>query len=693
MHRGHSSQRGWGAVLAGLMLACAAALVPWYAYLLAPTASPPTSSGSPSTGENHWTTDRLPAYSYETRPTGASRPPRPVPDAYPLTTPPGQPSRMQPPGPDAPPYRPYLPGPARLTSYIAGPAEPRAQTPQPGTVAQPNAILHVLPQEGTRAATRTPSQPAVQPAGIADSWQRIPAVVDEQTFDPPTRVKIPLLRTLPSDAVRVDPQSGRVTVAVRDAPLNQVLGLLAEQHGINIICSEDVTARISITIRNAPFDEALDAILSVAGNTALRQGESLLITSVANKGNVPPRAQGRETRLFVLDFVSAADADVVIKGLLSPVGQSFPVESDELDRRKTRELVVVEDLPAYLSRIDRVVRQLDAPPRQVLIEAHIMTVELEDDCHHGVDWSYIREANPALTLQTTGFADATVSPALIFDLDAGELAALIECLKTTTDAKTLASPKVFALNGQQARIQVGEQLGYRVITTTQTSSMESVEFLEVGVILTVTPQITPDNRVLMKVKPVVSSGQIDPDTKLPEEETTEVETSLILRDGHGIVIGGLIQEEDVEVQQKVPFLGDLWLVGRLFQMRKIDRRRTELIVTLIPHIVPYDEECYERESQQFFRATTPIVHGPLLPYPRPFEPSLPDASQPPPCLNNWRDWGSAAATVPDWCEGPPAGSREQSRPLPPAYYEEVPDPLGTPQAGETLPGLISEPSP
>ena len=191
---------------------------------------------------------------------------------------------------------------------------------------------------------------------------------------------------------------------------------------------------------------------------------------------------------------------------------------------------------------------------------------------------------------------------------------------------------------------------------------------------------------------VCATGQINPDTKVPDTETTEVETSLILRDGHGIVIGGLIQEEDIDVQDKVPFFGDLWLVGRLFQMRRVDRKRTELIVTLIPHIVPYHPECYRRESEQFCRATTPIVHGPLLPYPRPFEPSLPDASHPPACLYRWRGCGPAG-TAADWGKMPHAACDDRSQPLPPVYYEAAPDPLDVPQADEALPGPIPGPSP
>src|SRR5690606_7175650 len=106
-------------------------------------------------------------------------------------------------------------------------------------------------------------------------------------------------------------------------------------------------------------------------------------------------------------------------------------------------------------------------------------------------------------------------------IEGSHLNALIEAVKSTTDAKTLASPKVAVLNGQQAKIQIGGKLGYLVTTTTQTSTMQNVNFLETGVILSVTPVITDDNQILMHVRPEVSSGRINSDTGLPDSETTE----------------------------------------------------------------------------------------------------------------------------------------------------------------------------
>jgi type IV pilus assembly protein PilQ len=167
-------------------------------------------------------------------------------------------------------------------------------------------------------------------------------------------------------------------------------------------------------------------------------------------------------------------------------------------------------------------------------------------------------------------------------------------------------------------------LGYFVTTTTQTSTLQDVRFLEVGVVLTVTPLISHDGQVVMKVLPKVSSGDINPTTTLPEEETTEVDTSIMVPDGHGVIIGGLIQETDNERQSKVPLLGDIWLIGRLFQRRSVERERSEVVVALLPRIVPTGNCPTPAELEELQRVALPLLTPNLQSAPRP-EPKLKDA--------------------------------------------------------------------
>ena len=446
-----------------------------------------------------------------------------------------------------------------------------------------------------------------------------------------SRVRLPLAGSEFPDEVRVEVRGGLVTLIARDVPLADVLATLVRQQSLSLITADRIEARLSVTMVDVPFDDVLNAILSVAGYTWVRQGTILIVTPMSGERRLAPQTQGRQLRVFTLDYAAAADVDTVVKGLLSPLGQSYITKSDQADYRKTQELLVVEDLPAYLERIEQYVAQVDVPPRQVLIEAHVLQVELSDDRECGIDLSYLKIGDPAVELGTRGLSTIGTPQAFVFDLAASNIAAIVKALETTTDAKTLAAPKVFVLNGQEAHIQIGAQLGYRVTTTTQTSTLESVDFLDTGVVLRVRPQITRDNNVMMYVKPEVSSGQVNPLTELPEEETTQVETSVMLADGHGMVIGGLIQETDIESQNKVPILGDLWLIGRLFQKRETNRKRTEIIIALVPYVVPYPCNQYARESQQFERATTPLLQDALQEHPRPWEPQLPSCDTKPWC--------------------------------------------------------------
>jgi type II secretory pathway component GspD/PulD (secretin) len=202
---------------------------------------------------------------------------------------------------------------------------------------------------------------------------------------------------------------------------------------------------------------------------------------------------------------------------------------------------------------------------------------------------------------------------------------LVDLLESTTDAKTLASPRIHAVSGQAARIQIGEQLGFRITTTTQTSTLESVQFLDVGIVLEVTPRITRDGRVMMRIWPKVSSGEVNVVTGLPSEETTEVETDVLLNSGQGLVIGGLIQEQNSVNVNKLPWLGDIPYAGVLFQNRRQVKSRSEIVVTLRPHVLPYTPNMQARNDELVRRTETPLTYGPLCEFPRPEEPRLPDA--------------------------------------------------------------------
>ena len=425
-------------------------------------------------------------------------------------------------------------------------------------------------------------------------------------------------------------------MVARNATVADVMNVLSEKEQISYVLSGVSTSAVSFSLQDVPAPKALTAILAVSGHTWTERNGIVHVMPGNQQGSqtVSPEYSGKVIRQFDLDFASAKDVHAVVEKMISATGKSFFVESNPKDIRKTGESIIIEDQPGVVERIGKFISQADKPPRQVLIEAYVLEVDLEEDARHGVNFENIaRIAGNDIRLGTIGVTP-TATSTFFAEIDAPDLKGLIDALKVSTDTKTLASPKLMVVNGQESLLQVGQQLGFRVIQQNGNTSLEDVKFLNVGVVLSVTPRISRDGRVLMHVKPEVSSGEINTDTGLPEEETSEVETSVLLSNGKGMVIGGLIQEKDSIIESKVPWLGDLKGVGGLFRRTAKEKSRSEIVFVLIPRVVEFEEsdriqnEINRQHSQlrsksEYIRSTTPLFEPQECDQPRPsFHPPL-----------------------------------------------------------------------
>lgn len=445
-----------------------------------------------------------------------------------------------------------------------------------------------------------------------------PAVATEATPHPETRLaaaKWPFV-----DSGAVEPTAG-VTLNVDNADVRTVFEMLARGYRMNILVAPEVEGVVTANVEGLTPDQALNGIVKMCDLSMQRDGDLIYIYPPEN---IPTDA--RLLRIFPLDFARAATLEPTIQGLLSPVGNAYANQIDVSDNLQTQESIVVVDIPPVIAQVESFILQADRAPRQVMIEAHVLEVELTDDMLHGVNFEAILSGD--FKVGAVGLADPispTPNPLFFAQVNGDDVTALLTLIETTTDSKTLASPRVQVINGQNARIQVGQQLGFQVATVTETSTIQDVQLLETGVVLSVTPTISRDGRILMLVKPEVSDGEINPATKLPEKETREVETSVLLNNHQGVIIGGLIQERDRTVIKKLPWLGDVKRVGKLFQRREAVRSRTEIIVALVPHIVEpgvHDERCLV----DYERASAPLFQGSLQRNCRPLEARLPDTA-------------------------------------------------------------------
>lgn len=475
------------------------------------------------------------------------------------------------------------------------------QSPDPHATAEPSQVqlarqpdLKLRPADRVelKAAPSTPRPDSVdRSAPILLSNGKIRLVAEES-------VLVPLAVEPLAPNIDIAGEQGLVTLEATGAELKSVLRMIADHHGLNLVIGPEVNGPVTVSIRGARLEEVLDAILGVAG-FAWNRVDNLLYVTAASASGMDPRVQGRNLQVYPLDYVAATDVEPVVNGLLSPVGNAYVNEANSADQLRTREVLIVEDTMAAHSRIAQYIAQIDIAPRQVLVEAHVLQVALTDEERHGINLRGLaRLEGSQITLEGSGFADGSSGePLLTLRVDGRDMNSLIELIRRHSDSRTLASPKISVVNHQEAKIQIGQRLPYSVATTTQTTTVESVEFLEVGIVLTVRPIITADGNVLMSVLPKVSGGKIT-QNGFPEEETTEVQTTILMQDGGGVIIGGLIREEDVQARAIVPYFGRIPVLGHLFRRRSSDSRRNELIVALVTHVMPdpYGPRHHERRE-------------------------------------------------------------------------------------------------
>ena len=375
--------------------------------------------------------------------------------------------------------------------------------------------------------------------------------------------------------VRLDTSPAPVTLSAQDLDIREALAMISRSRNLNIIYEENVSGRISLDLRNVPFQEALRAVVSMAGYDVVRKGNIYFVRQPASGTR---ESILTEVHTLRLDFANPDDVIPVVAPMLSPVGKvmSYP----------PLRTLVVEDRSDVIERIAQVIANLDQPPRQVLIEAQIIEARLSNDLRFGIDWSLVfSSGNGAGNVVASGFAApaAAGSKGLFVSWAEGDFMARLEALEGVDEVHTVASPRLLAVDGSEAEIIIGGQLGYTVVTTYDRAVMESVEFLDTGAQLRIRPTITGDGKVLMNIHPELSDGVIE--KGLPSKTTAQVTTDVLVEDGQTLLIGGLIQTREEVNRKGIPILMNIPLIGALFGQTVRSQKRSELITLITPTIV------------------------------------------------------------------------------------------------------------
>jgi type IV pilus assembly protein PilQ len=423
--------------------------------------------------------------------------------------------------------------------------------------------------------------------------------------------------------------AGTVEIHVNEANLVEVLRMLSLQSQKNIIASKDVRGTVTANLYNVTIKEALDAILKSNGFGYREKGNFIYVYTSKELADIEKSERQTKTEVFRLHYSPAANVMNVIKPMLSnegtvaftaPAGKGIEAGSKDAggDALAGEDLIVVRDYPENLDRVRNALKDVDRRPQQILLEATIMSARLTEDNALGVDFNILGGVDFGAFTHTNGqITNADIAPlssngkprsfgtgdAFTKDIAGGlkigfvtsEVSVFVSALETIANTSVLANPKVLALNKQRGEVLVGREDGYLTTTVTDTTTVQTVEFLKTGTRLTFRPYIGDDGYIRLEVHPEDSDGHVV--SGLPSKTTTEVTSNVMVKDGHTIVIGGLFRESSTAARAQIPLLGNLPIVGALFRNRQDLTTREEIIILLTPHIIK-DDAAYSRASEE-----------------------------------------------------------------------------------------------
>jgi type IV pilus assembly protein PilQ len=413
----------------------------------------------------------------------------------------------------------------------------------------------------------------------------------------------------------------RFSMEFRDADVKDVLRAIGQERRLNLVVSDDISGKLTLSFQQVTLTEAFEAILKMENLVKVQEGA---ITRVIQSPFTDGEGQ-LVTRMVAIQFAIAKELNEPIKGLLSKKG------SLSADARTNT--LIIRDVPESVERIAEIIKQLDSKTPQVMIEARIVEANTNFTRELGVQWggrntrpisddrsisygaggtresstSSIDPLSGAIGISGKGFAvnlPAAVGPGKggVFDLTYGTLSGSLgldlqlSALEDRGQIKILSSPRILTLTNKEAKISTGTEIfvpNTTIVTGISSggapagsgSTTSGVTTINAKLELTVTPHVTPDGQILLHVK----TDKRDPDfsrsvQNLPPLNTRSAETDLLVKNGATIVIGGIYTKNESVAQSGLPWLSNIPVIGWLFKTRATVETQNELLVFITPTI-------------------------------------------------------------------------------------------------------------
>ncbi len=316
-----------------------------------------------------------------------------------------------------------------------------------------------------------------------------------------------------------------------------------------------------------------------------------------------------ETKVVKLNYAKAKDVETQLRSKLD----AKAVGSIMSDERSNQ--IFVSGYPERLKEVLPVIQSLDRKNKAVLIEARILQITINPKFDYGIDWEKtfsetkeerwkslnFRGAFPVSSDVSSDSSLGTVGRIGVGTLTKDEYTVQIKALKQVQKTNVLANPRLMILDRQEAKINIGDKIPYVITTTTGTgnnvTTSEDIKFIDVGITLIVTPIINEDSFITMKIRPEISSKTSTLDTaahaKIPIVNSTFIESTIMVKDGNTIILGGLRRDDITESSRGIPYLMDVPFLGNIFKSRADTTTKSEIVIFITPKIVTGEKDIID----------------------------------------------------------------------------------------------------
>jgi type IV pilus assembly protein PilQ len=380
---------------------------------------------------------------------------------------------------------------------------------------------------------------------------------------------------------------GPYDLEFRGADVKDVLRLLGDQEGVNILISEGVSGTVTASFRGVAYEQILESILKMNDLRAVQDGP---ILRVEKRGDVVARGETVQTQLFRLNYAKASDLAGTVKEILSSdAGVSVDVRTNS---------IMITDDDKHLVKVAALIGKLDQPAPQVMIEARIIETTTNFARELGIRWGFSRllDGGDVEVFGTAGGNSLINLPAdpiyggvgVSFGRLSGtyDLDVELTAMEDKGMGNIVSSPRIATLNNQEANIRSGVRIPIQEVRVQEGVGTSEVDYVEALLSLTVTPQITSEGYIILRI----NADRSVPDWArtvdgIPAILTREAGTQVMVKDGETVVIGGLLQETETKDKSSVPLLSDIPLLGKVFQNKADVHDTEELLIFITPKVI------------------------------------------------------------------------------------------------------------